>query len=675
VTALNAPIGIDPASAAPQRRRRARRAVVVAMLAGLLGAAGARHWAMSLQAQAAASSPYAVRAGAGAGKASSTIGTLDSYTMVLLLGGLRGPLVMYLWASSENQKNERDLEDFDTKVELIRQLQPEFVSVHLFQIWNKGYNISAQAPSLPAKYGIILDALEYGYEVDRGRPNDMNILLALNQMFQHKLGASGQDSVYYRRRIRSDTKYRPADPPLGVGVLRMRMDPMLGPDGNLLPKLDQPTTPRPAGLPARVRLPADREDRLRKVTERLGVTVPQDKILRSGDGRTVAWTISEPDAIKLAAALNPDDPANTWAADIAVILADWNDGSDFQYLRQYAPYRYGLGPLSIGYNYAKRAQVLLNTTGQKPAQYSRAVIDSKPPLELKGWGDEEFERGAIAEMTGLKAVVQPDWWAYGKLNREALEEARDAFGLSARVYADAVAEYARHLNRTDPTIGIDEDDLTPQSEGGRMRRLYSYDSHIEELKARGFMSRADKHLADAMLETDPVRRRDALKRARVFYGQAAYRAKFLELRYFTPGELLDDAFAPAPGMPRLPEGFGRPNVDNYFNQPRTLLLAHSRMMALLAVDWVREKWDQNSLDRMDTERIILRSGHRAAMIDKLLGEQVVTVGDDPFMVDGTYSPPVRVQAPAKAGDKPVPVIPPSIGPTLPGPTLPGPTPR
>jgi energy-coupling factor transporter ATP-binding protein EcfA2 len=65
----------------------------------------------------------------------------------VVLGGLRGPLVMILWTSSEGQKAERELEDFDTKVEWIRLLQPEFDSVHIFQVWNKAYNISVQMAS------------------------------------------------------------------------------------------------------------------------------------------------------------------------------------------------------------------------------------------------------------------------------------------------------------------------------------------------------------------------------------------------------------------------------------------------------------------------------------------------------------------------------------------------
>ena len=59
---------------------------------------------------------------------------------------------MFLWTSSENQKTDRNLQDIDTKIELIRMLQPEFVSVHIFQIWNKAYNLSVQMSNLASKY-------------------------------------------------------------------------------------------------------------------------------------------------------------------------------------------------------------------------------------------------------------------------------------------------------------------------------------------------------------------------------------------------------------------------------------------------------------------------------------------------------------------------------------------
>ena len=108
---------------------------------------------------------------------------MSSDAIALATGWMRGPLVMMLWISSESQKADKNLEDFDTKVEWIRMLQPEFDSVHMFQIWNKAYNISVQMASLANKYTTILDALDYADKVNRQRPNDINIIVAVADIY------------------------------------------------------------------------------------------------------------------------------------------------------------------------------------------------------------------------------------------------------------------------------------------------------------------------------------------------------------------------------------------------------------------------------------------------------------------------------------------------------------
>jgi hypothetical protein len=142
-------------------------------------------------------------AGAGMGSGSS-LSSMNSFSLALLLGGLRGPLVMFLWMTSETQKNEKNLEDFDTRVEWIRLLQPEFDTVHIFQIWNKAYNISVQMASLANKYTTILDALEYARSVDRERPNNINIIAAIGGIYFDKLGSSSEKQ-YYSKRVRSES--------------------------------------------------------------------------------------------------------------------------------------------------------------------------------------------------------------------------------------------------------------------------------------------------------------------------------------------------------------------------------------------------------------------------------------------------------------------------------------
>lgn len=182
---------------------------------------------------------------------SASLAGMNSYALALLLGGLRGPLVMMLWSSSEAQKNEKNLEDFDTKVEWIRLLQPEFDTVHIFQIWNKAYNISVQMASLANKYTTILDALDYARKIDRQKPNDINIVEAIGQIYFDKFGTSAEKD-YYQQRVRAETRWRPPERshPGDIGWRRTRLDPILDQNGNLLPELVQPRIPRPANLPA-----------------------------------------------------------------------------------------------------------------------------------------------------------------------------------------------------------------------------------------------------------------------------------------------------------------------------------------------------------------------------------------------------------------------------------------
>ncbi len=134
----------------------------------------------------------------------------NTFALGLILGGLRGPLAMILWTSSETQKVERDLESIDTKIDLIRMLQPEFDSVLLYQIWNKAYNLSVQMASLRNKYYVILDALRYAREADAERPDNVNILAAMADVYFNKLGQSTEKRQYSQFMSRDTLPHRSA---------------------------------------------------------------------------------------------------------------------------------------------------------------------------------------------------------------------------------------------------------------------------------------------------------------------------------------------------------------------------------------------------------------------------------------------------------------------------------
>jgi hypothetical protein len=214
-------------------RRGSRAAIAGVLIASVVGAGLVRYGAMRYRAKTAPTGTVSeVAAGTG-----SRLSAMPSFATALLLGGLRGPLVMILWTSSESQKAEKKLEDFDTKVEWIRLLQPEFDSVHIFQVWNKAYNISVQMASLANKYSTILDALDYAQRIRSQRPNNINLEIAIADVYFNKLGMS-TEKEYYGRRVRQDTQWRQiaGARPGEVGWRRTRLDPMLDQQGRILPE-------------------------------------------------------------------------------------------------------------------------------------------------------------------------------------------------------------------------------------------------------------------------------------------------------------------------------------------------------------------------------------------------------------------------------------------------------
>ena len=220
-----------------KRENERRGGIVVVMILSLLASAGARYWAGEKRDAAIPRS--------GADASTSSLSGMNSFALGLLLGGLRGPLVMILWTESESQKSDKNLEGVDTQIEWIRLLQPEFDTVHIFQIWNKAYNISVQMANRANKYDVILSALDYAHNVDKSKPDDINIIAAIGQLYFDKYGNS-QEKVYYRKRVRQETLPRAQAKAhsLASGWRRVALDPVLDQSFDILPALTKPVDGR-----------------------------------------------------------------------------------------------------------------------------------------------------------------------------------------------------------------------------------------------------------------------------------------------------------------------------------------------------------------------------------------------------------------------------------------------
>jgi hypothetical protein len=177
---------------------RGRFAIILVMILSLIASAAMR---------AASVDWLSAEAGRTGDTAAAGVGDMNNFALALVLGGLRGPLVMYLWSTSESQKIDRNLEDFDTKVEWIRRLQPEFDTVHLFQIWNKAYNISVLMASPADKYTTIMQALAYANNVLKEKPGDINIIQTIGNIYSNKLGGHPvrPEEHFYNRQLREES--------------------------------------------------------------------------------------------------------------------------------------------------------------------------------------------------------------------------------------------------------------------------------------------------------------------------------------------------------------------------------------------------------------------------------------------------------------------------------------
>jgi hypothetical protein len=439
--------------------------------------------------------------------APSRMANLDSFSLALLLGGLRGPLVMFLWTNSESQKSDKDLESFDTQVELIRLLQPEFDTVHLFQIWNKAYNVSVQLASLSNKYATILDAVN-------ANPNDINILAAMGGLFTDKLGNSSEKE-YYRRRVRTETLplYRVSFAASREGEFKKAVG-----DAGLDQAKVRVTTSGDKATAIMEKLGGDRVLALFRGNDVKVEAVPRQQLRpesRSGR-RTQMDTMLDakgyilPQYLKATHGVPSDRPAN--------------NGAELQYLEPFQPFPYGLSPLAIGYNYHKQAQILQRYGNQKHVQLSEQVIDNQPALALRMWAEEEWDRGRRLEQRGLAAMPGEDQATREIRTAAAAPDAKivDRASVDEAIFSYFRAADAAKAGQPEITQHID------RYPGG----VQNYRMQRDTLVATEHLMRADGLYLQAVEAEDGAGRKKLLEQAKAEYLEAWRAYGLMMLKYY-----------------------------------------------------------------------------------------------------------------------------------------------
>ncbi|MEM1011191.1 MAG: hypothetical protein AAGI46_03095 [Planctomycetota bacterium] len=339
----------------------------------------------------------------------SGLAKLDSAALGLVLGGLRGPLVMALWTSTEEQRGssaggEQLLGGLDTKIELIRLLQPQFDSVHIQQIYNKAINLSAELVSPGARYAAILDGIDYGRRVIADRPSNIDIETQIGQVFSNKLGAA-DERAFFERRVRDETR---------AERTRARV---------VLPAAEQEAFQQAAfraGISPRelvLRTPAEASTRttvLDLEVARLIEADPDSPLLvvepfdpRAADAATLRLARLEP-MLDAEGRIQPSLTEPTRDAPEGLSSGEYLDGSQIQFVDAYGPFPEGLGPHALAFEHAMRAYVLQEHAGQRHIQHSIPYIRIQPGRNLRDWSLSTYEQGRQleAEALGLEAPAR-----------------------------------------------------------------------------------------------------------------------------------------------------------------------------------------------------------------------------------------------------------------------------
>jgi hypothetical protein len=485
----------------------------------------------------------------------TSLSSMPSFATALLLGGLRGPLVMILWTSSENQKQQHDLQDFDTKVEWIRLLQPEFDTVHLFQIWNKAYNISVQMASLRNKYVTILDAIDYGQKVEKERPDDLNIISAVAMLYGDKLGTS-QEHVYYRARIRRETQTL-----IRITFPAARADEFKSLAGKFgWNEKDSPLESDERNQTEVVVIEPMIARQLQPVFTGSGIEFsPETR--RESQQNDPSWRRVRLDPLLdengriLPALLVPRYPR---PADLAA-SAPWYDGSQLQFLKQYEPFPYGISTLALAYNDYKRAQLLQTLWNQHHIQTGDTVVDARPALTLKDWAHDEWERGRRYELrmwgqfvpesadpTELERPTAGAPFDTPILDRAAYDAALYSYALSARLFKDALVEYRAHIEKYKSFASV-------------------YFVHVDDALSGELLLMADHDYLAAASATGPERSR-LLNSAGGEYYAAMQHFAVTVLKYYVDEPVMAAAF---PKDPKTGLQYTRATIEN--SDPQTWL--------------------------------------------------------------------------------------------------------
>ncbi|HEX3727144.1 MAG TPA: hypothetical protein VHV08_12910 [Pirellulales bacterium] len=138
----------------------------------------------------------------------ASLGEIDpaSETIKLATLGMRGVAVNILWEKANYYRKTEDWANLSATLEQIVKLQPNFVSVWIFQGWNLSYNISVEFDDYRDRYYWVIKGIEFLKEGITYNTREPRLLSEIGETIGRKIGTA-DERVQFRRLFREDDDF------------------------------------------------------------------------------------------------------------------------------------------------------------------------------------------------------------------------------------------------------------------------------------------------------------------------------------------------------------------------------------------------------------------------------------------------------------------------------------
>jgi hypothetical protein len=143
----------------------------------------------------------------------ATLGEIDpaSETIKLATLGMRGVAANLLWQKANDFRKREDWVSLSATLEQIAKLQPNFVSVWIYQGWNLSYNISVEFDDYHDRYYWVIRGIDFLKEGATYNTKEPRLASEIGNTIAQKIGRA-DEHVQFRRLFREDDDFHGARP-------------------------------------------------------------------------------------------------------------------------------------------------------------------------------------------------------------------------------------------------------------------------------------------------------------------------------------------------------------------------------------------------------------------------------------------------------------------------------